>query len=125
MIPGEGPTKIKNAMQLNLSIDVDSLDPELLKMLAFRISMRIKDQKRDFELTNIYLSFVDKNGNENRDWQNFGLGINVITGYFKQPTKTSPDNFYQWVEDQFMLSEDDNWLMENEAWTTLSEKSRP
>lgn len=124
--PAEGHTEMENAMLLELTVESDGLDPEYLTELAYRISERIYRQKRDFALANVYISFIDRNGNQYRDSTNFGLGINTISGFFEdEQVEKSPRSFFRWIEDHFTLPEDDDFLYENESWTLLSEKSKP
>lgn len=126
MKPAEEYTELENAMLLELTVESDGLDPEYLTELAYRIAEKICKQKRDFALANVYISFIDRNGDMYRDSTNFALGINTISGFFEnEQVEKSPRSFFRWIEDHFTLPEDDDFLYENESWTLLSEKARP
>ena len=124
--PVEEPTEMENPMLLQLTVESDGLNPEDLTEIAYRISERVYKQKRDFVLASVYISFIDRNGDIYRDSTNFSLGINTISGFFEDAqVEKSPQSFFQWIEDHFTLPEDDDFLVENESWTLLSEKSNP
>lgn len=119
----EGPTNIKNGLMLELVVVSDSLNKYTLNQMAYSIYKKVHFQKTDVPLTSVFITFSLKGGNEASEWQNYSLGINLINKYFKN-NKTSPDGLFNWIEQNFKLPEE-NFLDEDNSWTTLSKKASP
>lgn len=145
----DGPTNVQNAYALYLSFiktesktkEITITDKEEMKDMAFRVANLMHDNhsKIDFNLINIVVRFPDLDKPYGAGGQNFHIGINTIENYFSKPrvnklgigkngktTAVEHDyvSFYNWIESNFTLPENDT-LLEDDAWTTISPKSIP